>query len=220
MLNDPTDPIVSETAPTNPIDGQIWIKVGANSSYMLSVWSAELNKWILSNADTQNKVYVTKPTQYNEGDLWIVDSNYSPVAYENDVAQTYKHPEKTMLMATATSQTYSDAHWVEALKYQKELDGVIGDMEKFKQFISIDDTGLTMQAKGANGAVSEFKTMLTNTELGFYQGAARVAYINNNQLNISKAEITNGLTVSGTSPSLKIGNFTIIQETNGSLSIG
>lgn len=220
VLNDPTDPIVSETAPTNPIDGQIWIKVGANSSYMLSVWSAELNKWILSSADTQNKVYVTKPTQYNTGDLWIVDSNYSPVAYENGIVQDYKHPEKTMLMATATSQTYNDAHWVEALKYQKELNGVITDMEKFKQFISIDDTGLTMQAKGANGAVSEFKTMLTNTELGFYQGAARVAYINNNQLNISKAEITNGLTVSGTSPSLKIGNFTIIQETNGSLSIG
>lgn len=220
VLNDPTDPIVSETAPANPIDGQIWIKVGTNGSYMLSIWSAEFNKWILSNADTQNKVYVTKPTQYNEGDLWIVDSNYLPVAYENDVAQTYKHPEKTMLMATATSQTYSDAHWVEALKYQKELDGVIGDMNKFKQFISIDDTGLTMQAKGANGAVSEFKTMLTNTELGFYQGAAKVAYINNNQLNISKAEITNGLVVSGTSPQLKIGNFTLIQETNGSLSIG
>lgn len=220
VLNDPTDPIVSETAPTNPIDGQIWIKVGANSSYMLSVWSAELNKWILSSADTQNKVYVSKPTQYNTGDLWIVDSNYSPVAYENGIVQDYKHPEKTMLMATATSQTYSDAHWVEALKYQKELNGVIKDMEDFKQFISIDDTGLTMQAKGANGAVSEFKTMLTNTELGFYQGAARVAYINNNQLNISKAEITNGLTVSGTNPSLKVGNFTIIQETNGSLSIG
>ena len=125
-----------------------------------------------------------------------------------------------MLRAIATSQTYSDAHWVEALKYQEELDEVIGDMTKFKQFISIDDTGLTMQAKGSNGAVSEFKTMLTNTELGFYQGAAKVAYINNNQLNISKAEITNGLMVSGTSPQLNIGNFTIIQETNGSLSIG
>ena len=185
VLTDPTDPIVSDTEPSNPIDGQIWIQIGENNNYTLSIWSAELNRWILSDADTQNKVYVTKPVQYNEGDLWIVDSNYLPIAYENEVAQTFRHSEKTMLRAIATSQTYSDAHWVEALKYQKELDGVIGDMEKFKQFISIDDTGLTMQAKGANGAVSEFKTMLTNTELGFYQGAAKVAYINNNQLNIS-----------------------------------
>lgn len=220
ILTDPSDPIISATAPTNPINGQLWIKTNANGSYVLSVWDSASGKWVVSEADTQNKVYVTKPTQYNAGDLWIVDSNYQPVAYDNGVVQTYKHPEKTMLRATATSQTYSDAHWVEALKYQKELDNVVEDVEKFKQFMSIDDTGLIMQAKGANGSVSEFKTVLTNTELGFYQGASRVAYINNNQLNISKAEITNGMVVSGTTPELQIGNFVLIQESNGSLSIG
>ena len=40
------------------------------------------------------------------------------------------------------------------------------------------------------------------------------------QLNISKAEITNGMTIGGTEPTLQIGNFAIIQESNGSLSIG
>lgn len=220
ILTDPSDPIISATAPTNPINGQLWIKTNANGSYVLSVWDSSVGQWVVSEADTQNKVYVTKPTQYNTGDLWIVDSNYQPVAYDNGVVQTYKHPEKTMLRAIAASQTYSDAHWVEALKYQKELDGVIKDVDKFKQFMSIDDTGLIMQAKGANGTVSDFKTVLTNTELGFYQGASRVAYINNNQLNISKAEITNGMNISGTTPELQIGNFVLIQESNGSLSIG
>ena len=220
ILTDPSDPIISETAPANPINGQLWIKTNANGSYILSVWDSASGKWVVSEADTQNKVYVTKPTQYNTGDLWIVDSNYQPVAYDNGVAQTYKHTEKTMLRAIATSQTYSDAHWVEALKYQKELDNVIEDVEKFKQFMSIDDTGLIMQAKGANGTVSDFKTVLTNTELGFYQGSSRVAYINNNQLNISKAEITNGMVIGGTTPELTIGNFVLIQESNGSLSIG
>ena len=220
ILTDPSDPIISETAPTDPINGQLWIKTNENGSYVLSVWDSASGKWVVSEADTQNKVYVTKPTQYNTGDLWIVDSNYQPVAYDNGVAQDYKHTEKTMLRAIATSQTYSDAHWVEALKYQKELDDVIEDVEKFKQFMSIDDTGLIMQAKGANGTVSDFKTVLTNTELGFYQGASRVAYINNNQLNISKAEITNGMVIGGTTPELTIGNFVLIQESNGSLSIG
>jgi hypothetical protein len=220
ILTDPSDPIISATEPVNPINGQLWIKTNTNGSYTLLVWDSSMGQWVVSEADTQNKIYVTKPTQYNTGDLWIVDSNYQPVAYDNGVVQTYKHPEKTMLRATATSQTYSDAHWVEALKYQKELDDVIEDVGKFKQFLSIDDTGLIMQAKGANGTVSEFKTVLTNTELGFYQGASRVAYINNNQLNISKAEITNGMTISGTTPELTIGNFVLIQESNGSLSIG
>ena len=220
ILTDPSDPIISATAPSNPVNGQLWIKTNENGSYVLSVWDSSIGQWVVSEADTQNKVYVTKPTQYNTGDLWIVDSNYQPVAYDNGVAQTYKHTEKTMLRATATSQTYNDAHWVEALKYQKELDDVVGDVEKFKQFISIDDSGLIMQAKDADGAVSDFKTVLTNTELGFYQGSTKVAHINNNQLNISKAEITNGMVISGTTPELKIGNFVLIQESNGSLSIG
>jgi hypothetical protein len=220
ILTDPSDPIISATAPTNPINGQLWIKTNANGSYVLSVWDSSMEQWVVSEADTQNKIYITKPMQYNTGDLWIVDSNYQPVAYDNGVAQTYKHPEKTMLRATATSQKYSDAHWVEALKYQKELDDVVEDVGKFKKFMTIDDTGLIMQAKDANGVVSDFKTVLTNTELGFYQGASRVAYINNNQLNISKAEITNGMTISGTAPELTIGNFVLIQESNGSLSIG
>jgi hypothetical protein len=220
ILTDPSDPIISSIEPTNPINGQLWIKTNSNGSYVLLVWDSSIGQWVVSEADTQNKVYVTKPTQYKTGDLWIVDSNYQPVAYDNGVAQTYKHPEKTMLRATATSQKYSDAHWVEALKYQKELDDVVEDVGKFKKFMTIDDTGLIMQAKDVNGVVSDFKTVLTNTELGFYQGASRVAYINNNQLNISKAEITNGMTISGTTPELKIGNFVLIQESNGSLSIG
>jgi hypothetical protein len=77
-----------------------------------------------------------------------------------------------------------------------------------------------MQAKNKSGVISEFKTKLTNTELGFYQGENKVAHINNNQLNISKAEITNGMTITGQAPMLEIGNFVIIQESNGSLSIG
>lgn len=220
ILTDPSDPIISATEPANPINGQLWIKTNANGSYTLLVWDSSVGQWVVSEADTQNKVYVTKPTQYNTGDIWIVDSNYLPTAYENGVMKDYKHPEKTMLRATASSQIYNDAHWVEALKYQKELDDIVEDVGKFKKFISIDDTGLIMQAKDVNGAVSDFKTVLTNTELGFYQGASRVAYINNNQLNISKAEITNGMKISGTTPELQIGNFVLIQESNGSLSIG
>lgn len=229
VINDPSDPIVSETEPTNPVDGQLWIKTNANGSYMLLVWDASNSKWVVSEADTQKKMYVQKPTAYNEGDIWIVAAEYEPDAYVDGVLQketiegvtkVVKHIAGTMLMAQYASQTYKDSDWIDALKYTKALDKVNKQMDIYNQFFTFDNTGMTMKAKSLNGQISEFSTKLTNTELGFYQGENKVAYINNNQLNISKAEITNGMKIGGTEPMLQIGNFVIMQESNGSLSIG
>lgn len=215
---DPSDPVISQTAPQNPIDGQLWIQLN-NGAYVIYIWNNTDKKWIMSEADSQNKVYTEKPTSYTAGDIWIVGGDYQPTIYLSGAAQTTKYLAGTMLKAQYTSSTYKDSDWVEALNYKKQLDEVADELAKYKQYISIDDTGLIMEAKNANGQLSEFKTKLTNTELGFYQGDDKVAYINNNQLNISKAQITNGLLVSGTSPVLTIGGFSIIQEGNGSLSI-
>ena len=229
ILNDPSDPIVSDNEPVNPINGQLWIKTSANGSYVLSVWDAQNSKWVMSEADTQKKVYVSKPTTYNEGDIWIVAAEYEPDSYIDGVLQqetvegvtkVVKHIAGTMLIAQYASQTYKDSDWIDALKYTKALEKVNKQMDTYNQFFTFDDTGMTMKAKSLNGQISEFSTKLTNNELGFYQGENKVAYINNNQLNISKAEITNGMTISGTQPILQIGNFAIIQESNGSLSIG
>lgn len=219
VLNDPSDPIVSQTAPPNPTDGQLWIQMSSNGTYIIYIWNEGDKKWIMSEADSTKKVYVEKPNSYVEGDIWIVGGDYQPIVYVAGVAQTTKHLAGTMLKAQYSSETYKDSDWVEALNYKAQLDDVTAELSKYKQYISIDDTGLIMEAKGSNGQSSEFKTKLTNTELGFYQGDDKVAYINNNQLNISKAQITNGLSVSGTSPILTIGGFSLIQESNGSFSI-
>jgi hypothetical protein len=220
MLTDPSDPVVSSTAPINPINGQLWIKTDTNGVYTLLVWDASLGQWIVSEADSQVKVHINKPTSYAVGDVWVVGSDYEPTAYVNGVAQTTKHLAGTMLKAQYSSQTYKDSDWVEALNYKKEIDELKEGLNVYNQFFTFDDTGMTMRAKNLNGKISEFSTKLTNNELGFYQGENKVAYINNNQLNISKAEITNGMIIGGAAPVLEIGNFAIIQESNGSLSIG
>ena len=220
ILSDPSDPIVSSTEPTNPINGQLWIKTSENGVYTLLVWDASLGQWIVSESDSQVKVHINKPISYEAGDVWVVGSDYEPTVYINGVAQTTKHLAGTMLKAQYSSQTYKDSDWVEALNYKKEIDSLKENLNVYNQFFTFDDTGMTMRAKNLSGQISEFSTKLTNNELGFYQGENKVAYINNNQLNISKAEITNGMTIGGTAPILQIGNFAIIQESNGSLSIG
>ena len=124
-----------------------------------------------------------------------------------------------MLKAQFVSSTYSDSDWVEALNYKERIDDLTQQLNVYNQFFDFDETGLTMSAKNLSGQISEFKTKLTNTELGFYQGENKVAYINNNQLNISKAEIDQNLSIVGTSPMLSVGGFSFVVESNGSLSI-
>lgn len=220
ILIDPSDPIVSSTEPINPAHGQLWIKTGSNGLYTLLAWDATLEQWIVSETDSRVKVHISKPTSYEVGDVWVVGSDYEPTIYINGVAQTTKHLVGTMLKAQYSSQSYKDSDWVEALNYKKDINDLKENLNMYNQFFSADEDGLVMQAKDKNGVISEFKTKLTHTELGFYQGENKVAHINNNQLNISKAEITNGMTIKGDAPVLEIGNFIIIQESNGSLSIG
>lgn len=220
VLSDPSDPIVSSVEPINPVHGQLWIKTNANGLYTLLAWDSSLERWIVSETDSRVKVHISKPASYEVGDVWVVGSDYEPIVYINGVAQTTKYLTGTMLKAQYSSQSYKDSDWVEALNYKKEIDGLKAELDVYNQYFDFDEDGLTMYAKKKSGVVSEFKTKLTNTELGFYQGENKVAHINNNQLNISKAEITNGMTITGTAPVLEIGNFVIMQESNGSLSIG
>ena len=220
VLNDPSDPIISATEPPNPIDKQLWIRVADNGTYVISIWNEETKKWMVSDADSQNKVHTEKPVKYVAGDIWIVGGDYQPTIYIDGVAESTKYLIGTMLKAQSVSETYSDGDWVEALNYKENIDNLKDQLNIYNQYFSFDEDGIIMTAKNLSGEISEFKTKLTNTELGFYQGENKVAHINDNQLNISKAEITNGLTVTGTAPTLSIGGFSLVIESNGSLSIG
>lgn len=74
-LTDVSDPILSQEAPPNPNNGQIWIKQNADGSFLLFVWDAENETWVMSDADTRNRVYTSRPSSYNAGDLWITARN-------------------------------------------------------------------------------------------------------------------------------------------------
>lgn len=57
---------------------------------------------------------------------------------------------------------------------------------------------------------SDFKTILSNEELAFMQGANKIAFINNNTMHITKAEI---------SDEIKINNWVWMQRDSGNLSL-
>lgn len=74
-LTDASDPIISDTEPTATVNGQIWIQPSDNGTYLMFIWDESLKSWIAGDMDTRNKVYTSKPSSYNAGDLWVTASD-------------------------------------------------------------------------------------------------------------------------------------------------
>ncbi len=172
----------------------------------------------IDDKNDENKVFTTKPSNYAAGDLWVVGVDYAPAGVAVG----------TLLRAEHTNVTYGDVDWVTATKYDKELNDLKDNIETYNQYFSFDSAeGLKISAKDNNGTPSQFSTSLTNERLSFNYGNEAVAYINGTKMNIKEAEIESPLTVTGKysgstmlqAPVINIGHFSIIVESNGSLSI-
>lgn len=165
-----------------------------------------------------NTIFTTKPTSYVAGDVWVVGADYIPSGVEIG----------TVLKAEHTNNIYSDSDWVAATKYDEHLKALEDNITQYNQYFSFDSQdGLRISARDANGNASQFSTTLSNDRLSFNQGDESVAYIESNKLKIKEAEIVSPLTVTGKysgstmqqAPIINIGNFSIVVESNSSLSI-
>ena len=172
----------------------------------------------IDDKNDENKVFTSKPSNYSAGDLWIVGVDYAPSGIEVG----------TLLRAEHTNTSYEDADWVTATKYDDKINELQDNIKTYNQYFSFDSTeGLKISAKDDNGTPSQFSTSLTNERLSFNYGNEAIAYINGTKMNIKEAEIESPLTVTGKysgstmlqAPVINIGNFSIIVESNGSLSI-
>lgn len=172
----------------------------------------------IDDKNDENKVFTSKPSNYVAGDLWIVGVDYVPNGVEVG----------TLLKAEHTNISYADADWTTATKYDDKIDNLQSNIDTYNQYFSFDATnGVTISARDANGVASQFSTSLTNERLSFNYGNESIAYINGTRMNIKEAEIESPLTVTGKysgstmlqAPVINIGNFSIIVESNGSLSI-
>lgn len=165
-----------------------------------------------------NTIFTSKPTSYSVGDIWIVGNDYVPDGVEVG----------TVLKSQYTNSIYAESDWVTATKYDDKIADVEEYVRIYKQYILLDQTdGIKMNAIDENGVASEFSTTLSNKQLSFNQADETVAYINNHKMYITEAEIESPLTVTGQysgstmlqAPTINIGNFSLVVESNGSLSI-
>ena len=204
-LTDTSDPIVSDTAPQNVQNGQIWIKKNENGTYMMFIWDAAEENWISADADSNNKIYTSRPSQYNVGDLWITNSDEDHGTYL----------QGTLLQAQTSNTTYNADDWTPTLKYDMELEDIHETLNNLSQYVRINSQGLQIGAKTDSGEISPFTSLFTNTELAFYQDSDKLLTLANNQLIAPKVTVENNLNVQGT---INLGNMYMVIEDNGSFS--
>ena len=204
-ITDASDPIVSESEPTATINGQIWIKPNSNGTYLMFVWDASLNNWISSDMDTRNKVYTSRPSSYNAGDLWITASDTDHGSYLHG----------TLLQAQKTNASYVATDWSPTLRYDQDIDDMKNTLNSLSQYVTITSAGLRIGARGASGELSPFTSLFTSTELSFYQNSEKLLTLANNQLTAPRIVVEDDLEVQG---SISLGDLKIIIESNGSFS--
>ena len=172
----------------------------------------------IEDKSDNNQVFVSKPSNYSIGDIWIVSRDYIPP----------KMAEGVLLKAVNANKTYADADWITATAYDSRMQKLENDISTYNNYFDFDTAyGIKITAKDEDGNVSPFSTTLSHTRLSFNQGAEAVAYIESNKMKIKEAEIESPLSVTGKKvdgtviqyPVINLGNFSLIVESNGSLSI-
>lgn len=210
--------ILGETAPYLDVSRD---DVSFSKSYMCKMNFDGLEYTSVATIDDKNdtnKVFSVKPSNYTVGDIWIVGTDYTPSGVEVG----------SLLKAQYTNTGYQDSDWITATKYDKKINELQDNLAVYDQYFSFDSAdGLRISARDKNGSASKFSTSLTNERLSFNYGDDAIAYINGTKMNIKEAVIESPLTVTGKysgstmlqAPIINIGNFSIVVESNGSLSI-
>lgn len=195
---DLNDPMISNTAPTDPKDGQLWLDTSVSPS-VLKMWDG--SKWVNSGYQNGNVVYTSKPINgYSKGDLWILA----------DEETCGDFGPGSMLKADTTSGTFDESHWKDV-----DEDGTEQKNNIKQYFLFNQDTGLRI-----GQADDKFYVNISSTEMGFYDAsdgtAQKVVSISNQSAKIKNLTVEDGALFNC---EVQFGNFILKTENNGSLSL-
>lgn len=176
--------------------------------------STQTTDWTPAPEDVETSIETTEKLLNANIDSAI--SNAQNAILQN-VAENYASAEKlTILSQTVSSNmtqtnTNINMQFETATNYTKEVDGKLQDFQNtVGTHIRFSTNGIDLGKTN-----SPFSATLDNTQLAFKQDGSTVAYISNNKMHITQAEIKETLRI-GTSTN---GYFSWVQGSKGNLSL-
>lgn len=135
--------IISDTVPTSASDGQLWLNTSM-SPYELMVYTN--GEWVYFSQQDDQNIYTSQPTEYAEGDLWILaDGELYP---KNNPIYSYG----SILKAD------ENLNWIDATPYVTKT---ISNIEQYFEFNK--DSGLKIGQKD-----EKFYVNISSTRMSFY----------------------------------------------------
>ncbi len=197
VVMDLNDPIISNSAPSDPQKGQLWLDTSVSPS-LLKMWNG--NAWVNSGYQNGNAIYTSQPSKYSKGDIWILADGETCGDYGPG----------SMLRANTTSNSFSTSHWEDAME---ENTAILNNVKQY--FLFNADTGLRIGQSD-----DKFYVNISSTEMGFYDAssgtAQKVVSISNQSATIKDLTVKDGAAFDC---EVRFGNFIWKTESNGSLSL-
>lgn len=160
--------------------------------------------YVNENTQTITKNYESAIEQTSKNINLKVSETYSTKKETSDLNESLT----SMINQTTKDITFS---FQGANKYTAEVDGKFTEfLKEFETYIQFDAEGITLGKLN-----SPFIAKLGNQELAFMQDGVKVAYISNNKLYVTDADIRNKLTIGNDTN----GYFDFIPRQNGNLSL-
>lgn len=178
---DINDPIISDVAPQNAVNGQIWLDT-STSPHILKMYNG--TEWVECSEKIGGAVFTSRPNAYSAGDLWVL-ADGEVCEYELDNV-TYKFEAGSMLRSTSDSKVYVDYHWIDADADSTKLKSNI------KQYLKFDaSTGLRIGQTGDKFYVNISATRMSFCDDASIEAAATQEVVDKNEVvSISNSSAT------------------------------
>ena len=182
-------------------DSQNFVKyyMDENGAYKLDI-SAKSIKFGASNSSIEDAISDSKTEITREYSSLINETASQISSTVDELSSTVNsNSESIVHINNSINVTSQDINLVKTTmsNIQNAVNGKVSS-DEIKEWARFD--GATLELGASN---QPFKARLTTTELAFYQGSNKVAWISNNELHILTAIITQ---------SIGVGNFTFVDE--------
>lgn len=184
------DPIVSGTAPLTPAEGQLWLDTSGEND-VLKRWNG--TEWTPCTISQDDLVNVYANIERNRTSISQTDTAIRLLVEQTSTEMTSALAGLEASLQSAIAQTAKDITFAfsEATNYTVLATGEIMEyVNKLQSYQRFDANGLELGVLG-----SPFLARLGNTRLSFIQNGVEIAYISNNRLYITEANVTQKLSI-------------------------